>query len=178
MKIAPLLAVLSLGSLVAACDSLDNPFHALLNTGNDARVYNGNTGSYEWPNSTPRPKPPAPPVVIASANKATPTPTATPGKKVAGRSSDSQKAAFVQGKNPSPTPVNAKATPSAVAVQATPVPPPAKGTGIYNMETGKFEWSPSGVPTARKPAAPPAQETQATPAPSVPVAPGSPLFPQ
>lgn len=189
MKIASLLAVLSLGSLVAACNSLDSPFsglssNPLLNTGRDARVYNGNTGHYEWPNTTPTPKPQPTPTVIASAKKATPTPAATPGKKGG---------AFVQGSTPAATPGKPKATPKAVAVKATPapatpeatpsvvaaqitpIPAPEKGTGIYNIQTHRFEWAPSGAPTPGKPAGTPAKKTpapsaKATPALSTPAA--------
>ena len=128
MKLSPLLAALSLGSLMAACDSLDNPFHGLLNTGNDARVYNSSTGNYEWPNSTPHPRQPAHLSDLVTAFKATPTPSPTPTKNTDGRHFDPQKAAFVQGKSPSATPAKAKATPSATAspaleTQATPAPP-------------------------------------------------------
>jgi hypothetical protein len=161
MKFAPLLAALSLGFLVAACESLDSPFNSLssnplLNTGRDARVYNGNTGSYEWPNTTPHPRPQPTPTAIAKAKA---TPTATPWKKV-----EPQKGAFVQGKTPAAIPgkakatpeeVAAQATPSPVVAQATPVPAPAKGTGIFNLQTGKIEWA---TPAPSAPGAPAPQQ--------------------
>jgi hypothetical protein len=174
MKIAPLVAILSLGSLLGACNSLDNPLHGFLNTGNDGRVYNGSTGHYEWPDATPRPKPAVKPADIAAAVKATPT----PAKKEDGRAFDPQKGQFVKTDNGQPASAKAKATPSAVVAKVTPIPAPEKGTGVYNMETGKFDWSPSGIPTAGKPSKPPAQETQATPAPAGPLPPAAPLFPQ
>jgi len=151
-----------MGFLVVACDSLEGPFsglagNPLLNTGRDARVYNGNTGSYEWPNTTPHPKPPPTPTPIALAAKTKATPPPTPWKKV-----DQPKGAFVQGKNPAAipvkgkaTPIAAQATPSAVVAQATPVPAPVKGTGIFNLQTGKIEWA---TPAPPAPAAPAPQQ--------------------
>jgi hypothetical protein len=170
MKLAPLLAALSVGSLLVACNSLDNPFHAILNTGNDARVYNSNTGSYEWPDAIGHPIQPLPKVAAATS------PDPTPSKKLAARYYDPKKGAFVKG-TPPPKP---KASPAALAVRVTPVPAPAKGTGVYNLDSGKFDWSPSGIPTAGKPAAPSGQTTLATPAPSsvTPGSPAAPLFPQ
>jgi outer membrane biosynthesis protein TonB len=166
MKIAPLLAVLSLASLLGACNSLDNPLHGLLNTGNDARVLNTSTGSYEWPNTTPEPKPKPKPADVPPVVKATPTPaTIIPA----------QKASMAKADTPKPTPQKTKATPKAVA-KARATPGPSRESGVLNLQTGKIDWTPSGVQTNGKPADLPVQETQATPAPSAPAA--GPLFPQ
>jgi hypothetical protein len=172
MKIAPLLAVLSLGSLLGACNSLDNPFHGLLNTGNDARVLNTSTGFYEWPNTTPEPKPKPKPTVVAVAVKVTPTPA---------KSSDAQKAGIAKAETPNPTPQPTKATPKAIA-KAKATPGPARETGVLNLQTGKIDWTPVGAPTNGKPADLPAPGTPATPAPLATPAPSAsaagPSFPQ
>jgi hypothetical protein len=58
MKLTSLLTAAGL-ALLAGCNSLDSPFSdwKLLQTGRDGRVYNPQTGEYEWPkNATPRPK--------------------------------------------------------------------------------------------------------------------------
>jgi len=178
MKLAPLLAALAIGSLVAACNSLDSPFsglssNALLNTGRDARVYNGNTGSYEWPNTTPTPRPKKTPDAVAlnvTPPPYTPAPGKTPPPKPGkGKATPS---AVVAKATPTPPPATPQATPNVVA-QITPVPAPEKGTGIYNVQTHRFEWATPGAATPGKPVATPAKKTLApsgkmTPAPSTP----------
>jgi hypothetical protein len=62
MKLTSLLAAVAGLALLVGCNSLDSPFSdwKLLQTGRDGRVYNPQTGEYEWPkNATPRPKAPA-----------------------------------------------------------------------------------------------------------------------
>ena len=158
MKFAPLLAAFALISLLAACDSFDNPFHTVMNTGRDARVYNTSTGNWEWPSPTPTPrhKPPTPtpkptPAVAASVIKT--TPSATP-----------KTAAFPQGITPAATPASATpqgesyATPAPIVQKATPTPVPKRAIGVLNMQTGKIEWTEGAVPQATpraKPAATP-----------------------
>jgi hypothetical protein len=161
MKIAPLLAVFSLVSVLAACDSLDNPFHsALLNTGRDARVYNGNTGQYEWPSPTPPPRPKPTPVIV----KAPAAPASTPMKKVAAHTPIPQKGAFVQGKSPDATPAPAPgiSTPTPGPVATPPPPWATKATGYYNPGTGKIEW---GAPAPPLPKFIPAKTPKPTPKP-------------
>lgn len=53
MKLTSLLAVAGL-ALGAGCNSLDSPFAdvPVLQTGRDARVFNVQTGEYEWPDGT------------------------------------------------------------------------------------------------------------------------------
>jgi hypothetical protein len=170
MKFAPLLAAFALVSLVAACDSLDNPFHTIMNTGRDARVYNGATGNWEWPSPTPtaRRKPPTPtpkptPTVAAVVIKT--TPIATP-----------KKAAFPQGTNPvatpSATPDESYATPAAIVQKATPTPIPKRATGVLNMQTGKIEWTegavPQETPRGKKPKPTPTPKSTPTPKPTPP----------
>ena len=166
MKLAPLLAVLSLGSLLGACNSLDNPLHGLLNTGNDGRVLNTSTGSYEWPNTTPEPKPKPKPPDVPPAYRATPTPA---------KSILPQQTSVAKADTPIPTPQKAQPTPKAIA-KAKATPGPSKETGVLNLQTGKIDWTPVGVPTSGKSADLPAQGTLATPAPSASAA--GPSFPQ
>jgi len=159
MKISFLLAVLSLGYLVAAC-SLDSPFSSvatnpLLNTGRDARVYNGSTGNWEWPSPTPRPKqkPTPKPTATPALVKSTPVATPTPAKKAA---------AFVQATTPQPTVTLTDTTPAPVK-PATPTPVAKRAIGVLNMETGKIEWREAG------PATPTPKKTKATPTPKATV---------
>jgi hypothetical protein len=62
-------------ALLAGCNSLDSPFSdwKVFQSGRDGRVYNPQTGEYEWPkNTTPRPKSPTRP---SGRTSATPEPT-------------------------------------------------------------------------------------------------------
>jgi len=58
MKLSSISVLIATPILLAACNSLDNPFANLFKTGRDARVYNPQTGSFEWPadKATPRPQ--------------------------------------------------------------------------------------------------------------------------
>jgi hypothetical protein len=131
-------------ALFAGCNSLDNPlgnwFH-----GRDQRVYNPQTGEWEYPNKkgTPAPQKAA---GVASALSATPAPQA------AGSSSS--------GAAPAPTPahsasapMSAESAPAPVPMATPPPPRPSKATGFYNTQTGKIEWREGGAVASATPAA-------------------------
>jgi hypothetical protein len=140
--------------LVAGCNSLDNPLGGLFHTGDDARVFNSQTGQWEWPpeKRTPRPK-------------TTPTPapitTPVPERQSEGRYYDPQKNQWVEAdkpgteksKKPSAAPVTLKATPAPVG---TPQPVrSARARGVYNPSTGQIEWTdfdpaPAATPAPQK----------------------------
>lgn len=94
MKLPPLLALAAL-ALSAGCNSLDNPFAGIrvLHTGQDARTFNPQTGTYDWPAGTT----PRPPTKAAPASSA---PRATPAPQSDGRAYDPQRGAFT---DPDPT---------------------------------------------------------------------------
>jgi hypothetical protein len=137
-------------------------------------VYNGNTGQYEWPNTTPTPKPKKTPNVVAANATPPPAVTPAPGKTPPpkpGKPKATPNAVAVKA-TPTPAPATPQATPN-VVVQITPVPAPEKGTGIYNVQTHRFEWATPGVAAPAKPVATPAKKTptpskKKTPAPATP----------
>ncbi len=139
MKFRTSAVVLAATALVTGCNSLDNPLGGLLNTGNDARVFNSQTGQYEWPpeKRTPRPKGTPPPPVA----------TPVPERQSEGRYYDPQKGQWVEAdkpgaaksKKPSAPPVALKDTP---APAGTPQPArSARARGVYNPSTGQIEWT-------------------------------------
>ncbi|MCE9610017.1 MAG: hypothetical protein K8R23_07385 [Chthoniobacter sp.] len=95
MKLPHLLALAAL-ALGAGCNSLENPFAGIrvLHTGQDARTFNPQTGTYDWP-AGPKPHPPTTAAPAPSAPGASPTP------KSDGRAYDPQRGAF---SDPDPTP--------------------------------------------------------------------------
>jgi hypothetical protein len=148
MKFPHILSALCAGALLAACNSLDSPLQYVSNIGHDGRVYNTNTGSWDWPEEhNVANKQKQRNAEIATTLKSTPT----PAKKIVAK---------------------ATTTPIPVATRITPVPMPANGTWVYNAETGKFDWAPSGAPPIAKP-----EQAQPAPAPA-PTGNGAPLFPQ
>ncbi len=89
MKYLPLLAIVGLAA-GAGCNSLDSPFAdvPLLKTGRDARVFNVQTGEYEWPkNTTPRPQA-APPPARRATEPAAPASDGRPFDPVKGEFAD------------------------------------------------------------------------------------------
>lgn len=77
-----LLGGLLAGSLSACSDLSDNPLHALTRTGRDARVFNPQTGQYEWPKEeTPRPRPRTVAIdeAVRESSSSTPSKPLTPG---------------------------------------------------------------------------------------------------
>ena len=153
MKISIVTILAAFLCLFAGCNSLTNPF-ARLFRGHDERVYNPQTGEWEYPNrkgATPQPQKSA---AVASALASTPTPQGNPhstdwvekhtvsASPSAGSGSSTQVAS-----NPN-APVKPAADPAATAPAPTPAPPrPGRATGYYNTQTGKIEWQ-SGETTA------------------------------
>lgn len=114
MKLTHILAVISLGSLLIACDSLDNP---LRNLGHDERVYNSNTGHYEWPDDlASQQKQKRETAALASRPKVTPAPA-----KSDPRQSDAEKEKLAQAKSVPSTPRKVESTPPPALA-----PPPAE----------------------------------------------------
>ncbi len=164
MKPAPLIALATTVLLAAGCNSLDNPLAGLnpFDTGHDARVYNQQTGEFEWPKDQQgRPKrgnrSSAVSSAIAGAN--------TPAPNSDGRYFDSQKNQWIEPPPQSnaaneprrpkpaatPTPAPGASVPMRTPVpRATPPPPPpSKASGVYNSSTGQIEWrETSGPPMA------------------------------
>lgn len=158
MKLSSILISATGAVLLAGCNSLDNPvtnlFHGM---GNDARVYNSQTGQWEYPPEKRQPK-----QKVAGA-------AATPGPQSFDdtRYWDSQRNQWVQTDPPrtktppkaKPTPPPADATDATTASQPTPPPAPprpAQETGVYNASTGKIEWqtSDANVPHGAAPVEP------------------------
>lgn len=146
--------------LVTGCNSLDNPLAGvnLLGTGNDGRVYNAQTGEFEWPKDSQKRRAPRP------APTGTVGATPAPERKGDGRYYDPQKSQWVEvqeertSSGPKPSKPS-KPTPPPVVLMTTPVPvgtpqpersPRARGT--YNASTGRVEWNDFDPPPAAKPA--------------------------
>ena len=148
MKKLSSLSLFASALLLVGCNSLDNPFGNLFKTGRDERIFNPQTGQYEWPNrSTPAPRKSA---EVASALAA----GATPKPESEGRYFDPQKNEWVEipkqrtssSSKPKPTPAptapaGATASAASTAPQAeAPQPRAAHARGVYNPSTGKIEW--------------------------------------
>jgi len=152
----PIAAVLlSTTVFVAGCNSLDNPLAGLFHTGNDARVFNPQTGQYEWPPEQRKPQPRGP----ATAGGTTPAPE----RQSEGRYYDPQKNQWVEARDEKPTAGKLKKPASPpVVLMTTPVPVgtpppvrPPRARGVYNPSTGQIEWTdfnpaPSATPVPEK----------------------------
>jgi hypothetical protein len=144
MKLSSVIILAMASLLLAACSSLDNPFSNLFHFGShDERVYNPQTGEWEWP-----------------ADKRKPSAAATPASHGNDtRYWDPQHNQWSQGSQertataskPSPAPSSDPA-PAAATAPAAPAPTPraSHATGVYNASTGKIEWKNPGeaVPSA------------------------------
>lgn len=136
----PFAAVLFATSVfTAGCSSLDNPFSGLFRTGHDARVYNAQTGDFEWPEDSSKPRAPRKAAGAAPA----------PERKGDGRYFDAAKNQWVEAPLEGTAASRSKARPAAPAVVAAPgpqsvvappAPPPARASGVYNPSTGQIEW--------------------------------------
>jgi hypothetical protein len=149
----PLLAVFLVASVfVAGCNSLDNPVGGLLDTGRDARVYNPQTGEFEWPKDSQNQKP-------RGRRPATTGTAPAQERQGDGRYYDLQKNQWVEAREeraPSSKPKSGPATPAPTLLPAPPpksTPPPerpARASGVYNPSTGEIEWrtfDPAPAPT-------------------------------
>jgi len=154
MKFPLSVVFLATSVLVVGCNSLDNPLSGmnLFNTGHDARVYNPQTGQYEWPKeSTKRQSR----VAGLGASGATPTPQ----PKSDGRYYDAQKGQWVevqeerktssQPKKPAAPAMVLMVTPKPVGTPQADRSPRARGT--YNSSTGQIEWNDFDPPPTAKP---------------------------
>jgi len=155
MKLSSILISATGAVLLAGCNSLDNPISNLFHgAGNDSRVYNSQTGQWEYPPDKRQKK--------TAAGTATPSPQSFNDT----RYWDPQRNQWVQTDQPrTQTPPKAKPTPTAAATaaaapapQAAPPPPPRPDheTGVYNASTGKIEWqtSDANVPRGAAPVEP------------------------
>lgn len=162
MKLSSVLILAPVSLLLAACNSLDNPitnfFHS--GTSRDARVYNTQTGEWEWP-ADKRKAQEKKSAAVASA-LATSAPNDT-------RYWDAQRNQWVQAEEPrtsssskpkpTPPPADAEApAPATASAPAAPAPAPraSRATGVYNASTGKIEWqtSDANVPHGAPPVEP------------------------
>lgn len=161
MKILSSVVVCSLAFSVAGCSSLDNPLSALnpFRSGRDARVYNAQTGEYEWPKEEAARRRSRP----AGASGA--TTTAPQQKRGDGRYFDAQKNEWVDAPRDDvsssrpkdkPAPGSRPNLDQPVVMQSQPSepppPPPARASGVYNPSTGRIDWDGSGAPPASTPA--------------------------
>ncbi|HEY3899166.1 MAG TPA: hypothetical protein VGM54_11165 [Chthoniobacter sp.] len=156
MKISTVTILAAFLCLFAGCNSLTNPFAGLFH-GHDERVYNPQTGEWEYPNkkgATPQPQKSA---AVAAALASTPAPQGSPHstdwveKHAASPSAEPVTAAA---SNPN-APVNPSANSAATPPPAAPAPPPprpGRATGYYNTQTGKIEWQSGVAPAAASPA--------------------------
>jgi hypothetical protein len=159
MKFLSIALLLSAALLLAACNSLDNPFANLFHGNHDGRVFNPQTGQWDYPNGNANPTPKSKSAAVASALGSTPAlppPAAAPQQESGGgRYFDAQKNQWVEMHNSdsaAPSDPHPAASPAAGATPANVPPPvapprPAKDTGIYNPTTGKIEWQSSGGTT-------------------------------
>jgi len=131
--------------LVAGCNSLENPVGGLLDTGRDGRVYNAQTGEFEWPKDSQKPRARKPSAATRASGAASPA-----ERQGDGRYFDIQKNQWVEAREerapdsrgkarPAPSaPVAATALPPAAT---PPPPPPPRASGTYNASTGQIEWT-------------------------------------
>lgn len=161
MKFPIPVVFLATSVLVAGCNSLDNPLAGmnLLGTGHDGRVYNAQTGEFEWPKDSQKRRAHRPaPAATGTAGTA----TEPPQRKSDGRYYDPQKSQWVEVQeetsHTTSGPKPKKATPPPVVLMTTPKPvgtplpersPRARGT--YNASTGQIEWNDFDPPATAKP---------------------------
>ncbi len=160
MKRSLFSTLIAASTLLTGCGSLENPLAGFFHTGHDARVYNAQTGQFEWPEEKKAPKQ-RKSADVAAALASTPAPAG----RNDGRYFDAQKNQWIE-QQPDDAAVAAhrpKAAqhPKAVAATAAPLPTPvpspvpAQATGYYNTSTGKIDWA-AGAAPARAPMPTPA----------------------
>jgi len=150
MKLSYILIPATASLLLAGCNSLDNPVSNLFRgVGRDERVYNTQTGEWEWPANKQKPadkKSAAVASAVSSSND--------PHGFNDTRYWDGQRNQWVQADQPrGAAPAKPKPTPqptegaAPVTTQTPPPPPaparPANATGVYNPSTGKIDWQTS-----------------------------------
>ena len=147
MKLSSIVTALVLPVLLAGCDSLANPMN-WFHSNHDGRVYNPQTGVWEYPAGSATP---APQRSVAGAGAAA---AAGSQQTSDGRMFDPQKHEWVELHNAGSSPgSDAASTPSSPAASSPSAPPPPapapaprpqRDTGVYNPTTGKIEWQSSG----------------------------------
>ena len=144
---------------VAGCNSLDNPFGGMLGSGHDERVYNAQTGEFEWPKDKKKQPTGRPSPASVAAALATPAPQ----RQGDGRYFDAQKNEWVEvreERTSDPKPKKPATPPPVLMTTPAPVgtPPPVRpprARGIYNPSTGQIEWNdfnpaPAATPVPKK----------------------------
>ena len=158
MKILSSAVVCALAISVVGCSSLDNPLSAFnpFRSGRDARVYNAQTGEYEWPKEE------------GARHQAGAPAAPQQQKRGDGRYFDATKNEWVDAPRDDVSTSRPKDKPApgsrlnlnqpvvTPAQAAEPPPPsPARASGVYNPSTGRIDWDTSGAvpaptPTPRK----------------------------
>jgi hypothetical protein len=159
MKLSSITILTAAALSLTACNSLDNPVANLFHSaGHDERVYNPQTGQWEWP-AEKRAKQEKKSAAVASTLASTPVPHGFNDT----RYWDPQRNEWVSQQAPhvstpaKPKPTPAPSEPAAAAgsqFALAPTPRPSRATGVYNSATGKIEWQNSGesVPPEATPA--------------------------
>jgi hypothetical protein len=158
MKILSSVVVCAFTLSVTGCSSLDNPLSAFnpFHRGRDARVYNAQTGEYEWPKEEAARQQPARHGAAGAAPQE---------RRGDGRYFDAQKNEWVDAPRDdvSTSQPKEKSAPSSrvnldqpvvTPAQDTEPPPspPARASGVYNPSTGRIDWDASGAAPAPTPA--------------------------
>jgi hypothetical protein len=149
MKLSSILIPATASLLLAGCNSLDNPVTNLFHgTGRDERVYNAQTGQWEWPADKRKPAEKKS-AAVASALGSTPAPHGFNDT----RYWDASRNQWVEAEQPrssappkpKPTPVPSEPIVATTSQPAAPLPPPrpSQATGVYNPSTGKIDWQTS-----------------------------------
>lgn len=149
--------------LVTGCNSLDNPLAGmnLLGSGRDGRVYNSQTGEFEWPKDSQKRRAHRP----APAAAGTAAATTEPERKSDGRYYDPQKSQWVEvreetshapsapkPRRPETPPVVLMNTPKPVGTPQPVEERSPRARGKYNPSTGQIEWTDFNPPAGTKPA--------------------------
>jgi hypothetical protein len=150
MKLSSILIPAAASLLFAGCNSLDNPISNMFHgVGRDERVYNAQTGQWEWPADKHKPTEKKSEAVASAMSS--PEGSRTYNDT---RYWDAQRNQWVQTdqprtaspSKPKPAPAPTEAAPIAATQAAPPSPAPARpsnATGVYNPSTGKIDWQTS-----------------------------------
>lgn len=161
MKLSSILIPATALLLLAGCNSLDNPISNLFRgVGHDQRVYNTQTGQWEWPEEKRQPAEKKSAAVASAMGGATPAPHSYNDT----RYWDASRNQWVEADQPrtstpaKPKPTPASSAPAPATTQAAPPPPPprpSRATGVYNPSTGKIDWQTSEADAPHGAVAPP-----------------------
>lgn len=160
MKLSSILIPAAASLLLAGCNSLDNPISNLFHgVGRDERVYNAQTGEWEWPADKRKPSEKKS-GEVASALSSTPAPHSFNDTRYWDPSRNQWVEAEQRRSNtpakPKPTPPPPSEPVVSTASPSEPPPPrPSQATGVYNPSTGKIDWQTSDAHVPRGAVAPP-----------------------